>query len=196
MDNILLSLWKLNYLIEFTKLIQVTNTNILLITAFKFTHVFLNEFLSSWIHVVLVGGIPHCLISFNSVTRLNLNALFKVNPCVISCQWLVIKCWAGTKNVTLLHLFNNLHNWQNITLKTVCRSLRLKLPNENEEFNAKFVSKDESQIFFNLTNKRGEALALSLTAVENQRFRIIIEEHDRHRYNLEYSLEKEPNLKL
>ncbi|ERL90588.1 hypothetical protein D910_07935 [Dendroctonus ponderosae] len=84
----------------------------------------------------------------------------------------------------------------NCSTRVTCSSLRLRLPNENEEFNAKFVSKDESQIFFNLTNKRGEELAFTLTAVENQRFRIIIEEHDRHRYNLEYSLEKEPNLKL
>ncbi|CAG9766974.1 unnamed protein product [Ceutorhynchus assimilis] len=85
----------------------------------------------------------------------------------------------------------------NCSTRTTCSSLRKKLPNENQKFNAQLVDSSankNSTLLFDLTNKRGDKLTLSISAVEGKRFRVIIEEHDEHRYKLEHSLEKEPNL--
>lgn len=72
----------------------------------------------------------------------------------------------------------------------------MRLPNENEEFNADWTESTDSEVYFNLENKKGEQLVLRLTAIQNQRFRIRIEEHDEHRYKLEtgFSLAEEPAL--
>lgn len=72
----------------------------------------------------------------------------------------------------------------------------MRLPNENEEFNADWTESTDSEVYFNLENKKGEQLVLRLTAIQNQRFRIRIEEHDGHRYKLEtgFSLAEEPAL--
>lgn len=78
---------------------------------------------------------------------------------------------------------------------TYFRSLRLRLPNKREEYNAEYVSANDSTLLFNLQNQRGDKLVLTIAGVENQRFRVIVEEPDRHRYSLEHSLEKEPNPK-
>ncbi|KAL1506864.1 hypothetical protein ABEB36_006147 [Hypothenemus hampei] len=83
----------------------------------------------------------------------------------------------------------------NCSTRTTCSSLRIKLPQTNEQFNAKYLNASDSAVDFHLENKKGEQLALTITGIENQRFRIQIEEHDRHRYKLEHSLEKEPNVK-
>ncbi|XP_030754513.1 neutral alpha-glucosidase C-like [Sitophilus oryzae] len=80
----------------------------------------------------------------------------------------------------------------NCSTKTLCSDLRIKLPNENEEYNAVYLGLTDGALNFNLSNKAGNELILFLGGIENNRFRVIVEEPDRHRYKLEHSLEKEP----
>ncbi|XP_030754516.1 glucosidase 2 subunit alpha-like [Sitophilus oryzae] len=80
----------------------------------------------------------------------------------------------------------------NCSTKTVCSGLRIKLPNENEEYNAVYDDYVDGALYFNVSNKVGNNLTLLIGGLENNRFRIIIEEPDHHRYKLQYSLEKEP----
>ncbi|XP_076250785.1 neutral alpha-glucosidase C-like [Rhynchophorus ferrugineus] len=80
----------------------------------------------------------------------------------------------------------------NCSTRSLCYELRFRLPNENEEYNAKFESANENGLNFSLSNLKGNELTLFIGGVENNRFRVIIEEPDHHRYKLEHVLEKDP----
>ncbi|XP_060526764.1 neutral alpha-glucosidase C-like [Cylas formicarius] len=80
----------------------------------------------------------------------------------------------------------------NCSTRSFCTELRTKMLGSEEIFSASYVGVEDESVVFNLTNKKGDSLVLSITGVQNQRYRVEIEEPDRHRYHLEYALEKEP----
>ncbi|ENN79930.1 hypothetical protein YQE_03634 [Dendroctonus ponderosae] len=74
----------------------------------------------------------------------------------------------------------------------ILREHRIRRPDWNELYNAAFLNADDGILQFDLTNGAGSKLIMKISGVVDNRFRVIIEEPDLHRYRIQFCLEKEP----
>ncbi|ERL94909.1 neutral alpha-glucosidase C isoform X2 [Dendroctonus ponderosae] len=80
----------------------------------------------------------------------------------------------------------------NCSTRTLCSEHRIRRPDWNELYNAAFLNADDGILQFDLTNGAGSKLIMKISGVVDNRFRVIIEEPDLHRYRIQFCLEKEP----
>ncbi|XP_066248506.1 neutral alpha-glucosidase C-like [Euwallacea similis] len=79
-------------------------------------------------------------------------------------------------------------------MRPICSDYRTRIPTSEETYQVVTAEAVDGILQFALQNKAGNNLTLIVRGVQNNTFRVTIEEPDEHRYHLEYSLEKEPTL--
>ncbi|XP_066150382.1 neutral alpha-glucosidase C-like [Euwallacea fornicatus] len=79
-------------------------------------------------------------------------------------------------------------------MRPICTDYRTRTPTPEETYQVATAEVIHGILQVALRNEAGNNLTLIVRGVENNTFRVIIEEPDEHRYHLEYSLEKEPTL--
>ncbi|XP_060521453.1 neutral alpha-glucosidase C-like [Cylas formicarius] len=80
----------------------------------------------------------------------------------------------------------------NCSTRAFCSNLRTRIPTRDEDYYALYQNLDGDSFVYILENNQGNQLLFTLQGLAGRKYRINIEEIDRHRYKLPYVLVEDP----